>query len=158
MAAGEESASGSVKSKKKAVCWKYFEKVSNSESTNNGKAKCWVSCNFCGEELTYTMGPLLTSTSTWNVNILLKLVPLLTSTSTWRHPIETDQASKPKQLKLDDLCFACHTSAIRTPSGPNEFGYMTSYCMKLPFNSPSASTCVTASTTSACSFIWSAAK
>ena len=53
MAACEESASGSAKSKKKAVCWKYFEKVSNSESTSNGKTKCRVSCNFCGEELAY---------------------------------------------------------------------------------------------------------
>ena len=52
MATGEERASGSANSKKKAVCWKYFEKVSNSESTNNGKAKCRVSCNFYGEELT----------------------------------------------------------------------------------------------------------
>ena len=31
-----------LKVKNKAVCWKYF---SNSESTNNGKAKCRVSCN-----------------------------------------------------------------------------------------------------------------
>ena len=67
MAAGEKSASGSAKSKKKAVCWKCFEKVSNSKSTNNGKAKCSVSCNFCGEELTYRG-----ATSTMSMNEHLK--------------------------------------------------------------------------------------
>ena len=82
MAAGEESASGSAKSKKKAVCWKYFEKVSNSESTSNGKTKCRVSCNFFGEELAYHV-----ATSTMNKHLKHK------------HPVETDQA--PKQLKLD---------------------------------------------------------
>ena len=85
MAACEESASGSqAKSKKKAVCWKYFEKVSNSESTSNGKTKCRVSCNFCGEELAYHG-----ATSTMNEHLKRK------------HPVETDQAPKPKQLKLD---------------------------------------------------------
>ena len=83
---GEESASGSAKSKKKAVCWKCFEKVSNSESTNNGKVKCRVSYNFCGEELAYHR-----ATSTMSMNKHLKR----------KHPIETDQAPKPKQLKLD---------------------------------------------------------
>ena len=84
MAACEESASGSAKSKKKAVCCKYFEKVSNSESTSNGKTKCRVSCNFCGEELAYHG-----ATSTMNEHLKRK------------HPVETDQAPKPKQLKLD---------------------------------------------------------
>ena len=88
MAAGEESASGSVKSKKKAVCWKYFEKVSNSESTNNGKAKCRVSCDFCGEEFAYHG-----ATSTVNKHLKRKL------------PIETDQAPKPEQLKLDTYVY-----------------------------------------------------
>ena len=84
MAACEESASGSAKSKKNAVCCKYFEKVSNSESTSNGKTKCRVSCNFCGEELAYHG-----ATSTMNEHLKRK------------HPVETDQAPKPKQLKLD---------------------------------------------------------
>ena len=84
MAACEESASGSAKSKKKAVCWKYFEKISNSESTSNGKTKCRVTCNFCGEELAYHG-----ATSTMNEHLKRK------------HPVETDQAPKPKQLKLD---------------------------------------------------------
>ena len=91
MATSEERASGSAKSKKKAVCWKYFEKVSNSESTNNGKAKCRVSCNFYCEELAYHG-----ATSTLNEHLKCK------------HPVKTDQAPKPKQLNLDTYT-ACKT-------------------------------------------------
>ena len=103
MAAGEESALGSAKSIKKAVCWKYFEKVSNSESTNNGKAKCRGSCNFCGEELTYHG-----ATSTMNEHLKCK------------HLVETDQAPKPKQLKLDTYtalktCTKERSNCINTP-------------------------------------------
>ena len=59
-----------------------MEKV---KSTNNGKAKCRVSCNYCGEELAYHG-----ATSTINEHLKRK------------HPIETDQAPKQlKQLKLD---------------------------------------------------------
>ena len=62
MAAGEgsTSASGSAKSKKKAVCGKYFEKVSNSESTSIVMEKQSVELVviFVVRSL-LTMGPLL---------------------------------------------------------------------------------------------------
>ena len=66
------------------VRWKYFEKVSNSESTNNVKGQVRVNCNFYGEEFAYHG-----ATSTMNEHLRCK------------HPIETDQAPKPKQLKLN---------------------------------------------------------
>ena len=47
-------------------------------------AKCRVSCNFCGEKLAYHG-----ATSTMNEHLKRK------------HPVETNQAPKLKQLKLD---------------------------------------------------------
>ena len=85
-------ATGGVLQALQQVCWKYFEKVSNSESTNNiMKSQVKVNCNFCGEELAYHG-----ATSTMNEHLRCK------------HPIETDQAPKPKQLKLDTYT-ACKT-------------------------------------------------
>ena len=83
MAAGEQSASGSAKSKKKAVCWKYFENISNSENTSNERPSVELA-DFFGEELAYHG-----VTSTMNEHLKRK------------RPVETDQAPKPKQLKLD---------------------------------------------------------
>ena len=80
----DDSWSGSATSKRRQFVGSILEKVSNSESTNNGKAKCRVSCNFCSEELAYHG-----ATSTMNEHLK------------HRHPVETNQAPKPKQLKLD---------------------------------------------------------
>ena len=90
MVAGEESASGSATSKRTQFVGSILKKVSNSESTNNGKAKCRVSCNFCGEELAYHG-----ATSTMNEHLKRK------------HSVETDQVPKPKQLKLDTARKTC---------------------------------------------------
>ena len=59
MAAGEESASGSAKSKKKAVCWKYFEKVSNRKILIMERPSVELDVIFVVRSL-LTMGPLLT--------------------------------------------------------------------------------------------------
>ena len=64
--------------------WKYFKKVSNSESTNNVKGQVRVNCNFFGEEVGYHG-----ATSIMNEHLRCK------------HLVETDQAPNPKQLKLD---------------------------------------------------------
>ena len=83
MAAIADSESSS--SKKKAICWKYIEKVLNSENSSKGKAKYRVSCTFCGEELAYHG-----ATSAMHEHLKRK------------HPIETaDDQPKPKQMKLD---------------------------------------------------------
>ena len=86
----ESSASVSsqpASSKKKAACWKYFEKVPNSENStgSKSKAKYRVSCTFCQEELTFHE-----TTSVMHEHLKRK------------HPIETaaDQP-KPKQTKLE---------------------------------------------------------
>lgn len=87
MAAESESARPTTSSKK-ATCWKYFEKVLNSENSTKGKAKYRVSCTFCGDELAYHG-----ATSAMHEHLKRK------------HPIETaadqPQPKAAKQMKLE---------------------------------------------------------
>ena len=75
-------------SSKKATCWKYFEKVLNSENSTKGKAKYRVSCTFCGDKLAYHG-----ETSAMHEHLKRK------------HPIETAadqlQPKAAKQMKLE---------------------------------------------------------
>ena len=59
MAAGEESTSGSAKSKKKAICRKYFEKVSNRKILIMERPSVELDVIFVVRS-SLTMGPLLT--------------------------------------------------------------------------------------------------
>ena len=86
--AAESESGPSTSSKKKATCWKYFEKVLNSEKSCKGKAKYRVSCTFCGEELAFHG-----ATTAMHEHLKRK------------HPIETEaDQPKPKaakQMKLE---------------------------------------------------------
>ena len=87
MAESSGSSSSSCSSKRTAVCWKYFEKVLNSESNSKGKSKYRVSCKFCGEELAYHG-----ATTAMNEHLKRK------------HPVDAQaDQQKPKQMKLESF-------------------------------------------------------